>query len=959
MSENFDPYYKWLGIPPSEQPPNHYRLLGLNLFESDPDVIINGSERQLRHLRSFQAGPRVRECQQLLNEVAAARVDLRDPQRKAAYDQMLRASFVPPEPPPQADAVRSIPADALPPTPVDSSVSTAASPKSSSVAATSPVVVAKRTRRGRTRSMNTATIVVGGVIVLIACGYGLRRTLRPHPRRIEPQAKLAADVESLGTIASVEPDEPPTDPLPDGPLKPPAANIESPLQPANAFVGALDEYHCTVTSQPQLAIDNSFDPTKSWRLSMQVNASPHPDGSLLCWGDNRAGQDPICVRAGPDYIAGWVMDTTRKDGATSLPKLSIDWSASHEIELVHDAIAKVVQLRVDEERQNVAVSYPPRADRAMPVHLGGVGMQPLHAYPCHIRKLRLEQLMDPVNLIPPSAPDAVPETDLAQQGDSTEMQESNGSLGDLVNATEAHKLAVPAASDLEAAREQVQRLFSNALNQERSPQESAALADELHKQAVQSGTHPAMRYAMLTAAVDVAAKGGAVYSASRALQELDRSFSGDLTPLKAEAGEQVARVAKLAWEYKAVAELLEAVIDECLVADRYDLAVSLADRATDAARKSKDPSTIRRVVARSRDVKSLKAKYDPVRVALELLAGGSNDPLANETVGQHLCLVRGKWDEGLPYLVQGGASELQNVASRDIRSPTTSQTQAAVGSDWLKVAAQLERRLQFNAHLRAEYWCRLALAQESGIKRLSLEQQINDIGKEVGKLAELPPGAVLVMTFEPSTLKRQGYVLDVSQHGYDGVVQGRAALAEGIAGNAFAFDGTTGFIEVASTPWLSAPPALTLVAWVNAASWKDPNAGVDYVLSKDDWQAGSKGYVLRFRRGGFWDLTIAAPDWRYSIAETKVGLGTWHHIAATRDGQAMRVFVDGEQAGENLVAGAIRPSDSPFRIGKSRFDQQRAFHGRIDEVAIFNRALSPDEVRTVYRIGRAGRPLME
>ncbi len=39
MANGFDGYYKWLGIPPSEQPPNHYRLLGLGLFESDPDVI--------------------------------------------------------------------------------------------------------------------------------------------------------------------------------------------------------------------------------------------------------------------------------------------------------------------------------------------------------------------------------------------------------------------------------------------------------------------------------------------------------------------------------------------------------------------------------------------------------------------------------------------------------------------------------------------------------------------------------------------------------------------------------------------------------------------------------------------------------------------------------------------------------------------------------------------------------
>ena len=39
MSTSFDPYHKWLGIPPDQQPAHHYRLLGIGLFESDADVI--------------------------------------------------------------------------------------------------------------------------------------------------------------------------------------------------------------------------------------------------------------------------------------------------------------------------------------------------------------------------------------------------------------------------------------------------------------------------------------------------------------------------------------------------------------------------------------------------------------------------------------------------------------------------------------------------------------------------------------------------------------------------------------------------------------------------------------------------------------------------------------------------------------------------------------------------------
>jgi len=94
MAENFDPYHKWLGIAPTEQPPNHYRLLGLNLFESDLDVIENGADRQMAHLRSFQSGPRMRECQQLLNEVAKARVVLLNVQNKVAYDSALQTDWM-------------------------------------------------------------------------------------------------------------------------------------------------------------------------------------------------------------------------------------------------------------------------------------------------------------------------------------------------------------------------------------------------------------------------------------------------------------------------------------------------------------------------------------------------------------------------------------------------------------------------------------------------------------------------------------------------------------------------------------------------------------------------------------------------------------------------------------------------------------------------------------------------
>jgi hypothetical protein len=54
MEAGFDPYHQWLGISPKDQPANHYRLLGVELFEVDHEVIENAADRQMAYLRTFK-----------------------------------------------------------------------------------------------------------------------------------------------------------------------------------------------------------------------------------------------------------------------------------------------------------------------------------------------------------------------------------------------------------------------------------------------------------------------------------------------------------------------------------------------------------------------------------------------------------------------------------------------------------------------------------------------------------------------------------------------------------------------------------------------------------------------------------------------------------------------------------------------------------------------------------------
>ncbi len=105
MSDVFDPYHKWLGIPPEEQPPDYYRLLGVGRFESDGDVIDNAANQRMTHLRTFQTGQHSEQSQQLLNEIASARICLLDAEKKLAYDTQLKQSIASAAPPLQAPPV--------------------------------------------------------------------------------------------------------------------------------------------------------------------------------------------------------------------------------------------------------------------------------------------------------------------------------------------------------------------------------------------------------------------------------------------------------------------------------------------------------------------------------------------------------------------------------------------------------------------------------------------------------------------------------------------------------------------------------------------------------------------------------------------------------------------------------------------------------------------------------------
>ena len=174
----FDPYWKWLGIDPEQQPADHYQLLGIRRFEDDDDVIENAAVRQMAHVRTFQGGQHAELSQQLLNELSAARICLLNLDQKQAYDEELESQL--PSEPPVEDVPLATPVAPAAPLPVAQQVSptAAAAPTPASTATTSSRQRTRSRRRRQQRSARSSQlawmlVLVAVITLLIAVALGI------------------------------------------------------------------------------------------------------------------------------------------------------------------------------------------------------------------------------------------------------------------------------------------------------------------------------------------------------------------------------------------------------------------------------------------------------------------------------------------------------------------------------------------------------------------------------------------------------------------------------------------------------------------------------------------------------------------------------------------------------------------------------------------------------------------
>lgn len=196
-----------------------------------------------------------------------------------------------------------------------------------------------------------------------------------------------------------------------------------------------------------------------------------------------------------------------------------------------------------------------------------------------------------------------------------------------------------------------------------------------------------------------------------------------------------------------------------------------------------------------------------------------------------------------------------------------------------------------------------------------------------------------------------GSTPDDSGNGHTGTVTGGVSAVSGQIDNALSFDGSNGKVAVGNMDVTasSGNDGITLAAWINPDQWTTASRD-NRIISKATgtqdqdhyWMlsgiaSGSDTYLrMRLKAGGSTTTLIASSG--------NLATSTWTHVAGTYDGSTIRLFVNGSQVGSTSKSGTINTSSSVGVTIGINPDNNRPFDGKLDEVYIFDRALSASEI---------------
>jgi len=906
MPREFDPYHRWLGIPPEEQPPDHYCLLGLVTYESDPEVIRDAAERQMAHVRRYGLGKHSQLSQEILNELASAKACLLDPVKKAEYDIALRDRY--------EQRVRG-----TPPSPLQPSEVSGPRPATTSSSTQAPHGDPGRSAAGsggrrwaallRPLRLHARLVLTLGLAV--TCGVVLWKVLLSGREELG-ETRLVLDwpeEERAGATLTI--DGSATTPVPaHGPL-------EYPLEPGNhMLVGKRPGFNPSV-----MTVKMDQGTTKEIR-PVWIILPPPPERAprLMPVADQTVGagtkleftvllQDPgtsrgrLRYRLGPGAPPGAGIDPEK--GVFSWTPAEDEGGQSHRIAVqvvapeagnLGDEVAFVVHVN-KLNRPPVLVAIENRSARSgEALSFRATAFSPNQ--PPNKVTFSLVQKPDGAEIgrasglftwtpRPNQAGKSYDVTVLATD-DSPDMMKDQKTLTIRVEADVPpeppppkpkpkypepdEKAKGPAVADMRKVFEEDYK--------DRSPQARVALAKRLRERGVEIDDNPVTRFVMLQEAATLAVGAGDFEMALEIVDRLDQWYEVHVLAMKADALEKYLKssIRSATAPFATLAEQLasEARKKADLNSARRFLNVTLA-----AVRKLKDKVAIIRVQTALNELKALEKRQEEVQQALVKLKDNSEDPAANSAVGSWYCLVVFDWERGIPYLAKGEDAALAGLARQDLADPHEPHQRAELGDRWWEMAEAKGGTDKAPLQLRAIHWYRQALPGLTGMPRFKVEKRLDDLGVRSGQYA---------LKFDG----KRSHVI-IPGFGYNG----QSPIT----------------VEAIVQPEPQAAGLITGIGIVSGVVISNSSSGEFSIENAAGLSLATRieRWTFAFHHGR---ETSSYSSCARVQAESRSG-SDWVHLAGVYDGREIRLYVGGSLQGSTPVTGPHKFSLLPFVVGAS------------------------------------------
>lgn len=774
----FDPYYKWLGILPKDQPANHYRLLGIERFEGDADVIEAAADQRMAHVRTYQTGQNSALSQKILNELSAAKLCLLDADKKADYDAKLRAELAAKQP------------TILRATPLEATVS--AGPRRDTMAALSTVNITTDSPRGSTsaaekhRSPRGPIPIMSGIGVVVLAvpvvwfALANLRDKSPQPsasRQVERQPRqpqetaaerLAKSQRSDGRTATVSRDGAISEGKPVTPASGDRLIAEEVLRRGGGVtVLAAGE---RLVIEPTASLPSSDFELVGARLE-HADAEKVADLSFLARAkhleslalfDSRITATSLAPFAGHpslkklDLAGNSQLADSGFQWLKQLPVL--EWLKLDHSGLTDESAAVLAELP--------AIKTLLLSDNA----ITDVGLKRLASVPT-LEQLDLNNTRvssKAVAELRQALPNCRVVADTAAQLAAAAPQPSGANDKKSPSPPVAEKtperparLPLPQGDSLAKAKKLVRETYQTEL----SAKDQAEGLRTLLAAARETTDDPIGRAALLWTVIEAATESGDLRLAFKAFDELGRHFEFDAMAAKAEALEEAAKTAR---ENKLRTSLVNRsleLMEEGAAAGRFDLAERAAKVGGSLATRLKNSELRKDVAARRKALdkqrKAHEAREEAIAAARRTLADKPDDPAANEILGKYLCVDRNDWIAGLPHLAKARSHKLQQAAQLDLAGAEEADGQLAIGDGWWELAASADKPEAAAYRSRAVYWYSLAVARLSGLSHAKAEKRIAEAG-ELGTAGQanigkghadflLSPGVVLRLVEIPAT----------------------------------------------------------------------------------------------------------------------------------------------------------------------------------------------------------------